>query len=180
MRRLSRWLAPLLLCGLAAPLAAWGDEGEVPAAEGAVTTGDAAAPEAEPAPEESAAPEEAVAPAEADEPEAEEPEEEEAEPSALGEYGASVGNRFLMGFGSLITAPADPVMSAVKPDKEFEELPLAIVTKWPVGFVQGTLLMAHRASSGLLDMTFSPLTPMKMLSPEPRFSIFPGVEHEEY
>jgi len=135
MRRLSLWLALLLVCGLAAP---------------------------------------GVARA-ADEEEAEEEEE-----SALGEYGSEVGNRFLMGLNSILTAPADPAMSAVKPDKEFNELPLAVVTKWPVGFVQGAMLMGHRAVSGLLDITFSLLTPMKMLSPEPRFMIFPGVEHEEY
>jgi hypothetical protein len=172
MGSLPLWLAMLVLvCGLAASSIALADE-EAPAGEAAETA------DPEPAEAEAAAPAEAAAAEQIEE--VEEVEEEEEEESALAEYGASVGNRFLMGLDSVLTAPADPVMSAVKPDKEFDDLPLSIVTKWPVGFVQGALLMGHRATSGVLDMVFSALTPMKMLSPEPRFQIFPNVEHEEY
>jgi hypothetical protein len=105
---------------------------------------------------------------------------EEQEPSALGEYGSDVENRFLIGLNSLITFPADPVMSTVEPAEEFDDLPLASATKYPVGFLQGTLLMAFRASTGLLDVAFAPLTPMTMLSPEPRYMVFPNAEHDEY
>jgi hypothetical protein len=172
----------VLVCGLVASSIALADE-EKPAPEapaGATETtepAEAAEPEAA---ETEAADAEAAPEAVAEAEEPEEVEEEEEEESALAEYGASVGNRFLMGLDSVLTAPADPVMSAVQPDKEFDDLPLSIVLKWPVGFVQGALLMGHRASSGVLDMVFAALTPMKMLSPEPRFQIFPNVEHEEY
>jgi hypothetical protein len=104
----------------------------------------------------------------------------EEEDSAFAEYGKSVGNRYLMGLNSLITFPADPVMSTVQPADEFDALPLAPATKYPVGFVQGTMLSMYRASMGTLDLLFAPLTPMKMLSPEPRYMIFPDVTHEEY
>ena len=105
---------------------------------------------------------------------------EEEEMGAFGEYASTVGNRFLIGINSLITFPADPVMSTVEPDSEFDELPLAVVTKWPVGFVQGSMLMFYRASTGLLDFTFAVFTPMAMLSPEPRYLLFPDAEHDEY
>jgi hypothetical protein len=107
-------------------------------------------------------------------------EEEEDEPSAFAEYGSEVGNRFLIGLNSLITFPADPVMSAVEPAEEFDELPGATVTRYPAGFLQGSLLMAYRASMGLLDVTLAPVTQMKMLSPEPRYLVFSEAEHDEY
>ena len=102
------------------------------------------------------------------------------EESAWGEYGGEVGNRYLIGLNSLITFPADPVMSTAEPDSEFDNLPLAVVTKYPVGFLQGTLLGAFRASAGLLDLVFAPLTPFKELSPEPRYLVFADAQHEEY
>jgi len=108
--------------------------------------------------------------------------EEDAEESATAwrEYGSSVGNRYLVAINSLVTFPADPVMGAVQPLEEFDELPLATATKYPIGFGQGTLLSLYRASMGAFDVVFAPLTPMKLLSPEPRYMIFPGVEHPEY
>ena len=108
------------------------------------------------------------------------PELEEEEDSGFAEYRSAVGNRYLIGLNSFITFPADPVMSTVSPDEGFDELPLASATKWPVGFFQGTLLMAYRASMGVLDLCFAPLTPMRMLSPEPRYLLFANAEHEEY
>lgn len=105
---------------------------------------------------------------------------EQEDDSALAEWSKSVGNRYLMGLNSLITFPADPVMSTVQPAEELDELPLAPATRYPVGFVQGTMLSMYRASMGALDLLFAPLTPMKMLSPEPRYMIFPDVTHEEY
>jgi hypothetical protein len=110
---------------------------------------------------------------------------EEAEESAwagfgkgLGEYGKSVGNRFLVGLNSLITFPADPVMDTVKPRDEFNKLPLAAGTKYIAGLGTGVLLGAYRAGMGVFDVLMAPLTPMKELSPEPRWMIFPGVEPE--
>ena len=103
-----------------------------------------------------------------------------AEDDAYEQYGKKVGNRYLMGVNSLITAPADPVMSTVSPPEEFDELPLAAGTKYPAGLVAGTMLSVYRIGMGAMDILFAPLTPMRMLSPEPRYMIFPDVEHEEY
>jgi hypothetical protein len=102
------------------------------------------------------------------------------EESALAAYGSNVGNRFLMGVNGLITFPADPAMGTVRPREEFEELPLAFATKRVVGLLQGTLLGAYRLGTAPLDMLFAPLTPMRMLSPAPRYMLFPNVEHEWY
>jgi len=99
---------------------------------------------------------------------------------SLGEYGKSVGNRFLVGVNSLVTFPADPVMDTVKPREEFNKLPLSAGTKYIAGFGQGVLLGAYRAGMGVFDVVFAPLTPMKELSPEPRWMIFPGVEPEGF
>lgn len=109
-------------------------------------------------------------------------EEAEAEETATAwkEYGSSVGTRYLVALNSLVTFPADPVMGAVTPREEFNELPLAVATKYPVGFLQGSMLSVFRATMGTFDILFAPLTPMKMLSPEPRYMIFPDVEHPEY
>jgi len=106
--------------------------------------------------------------------------EDEEEESAWAEYGATVRNRSLMGVNSMVTFPADPVMSTVEPREEFEDLPGAVVTSRVVGFFQGVLLGAYRVFAGSLDVLFSPLTPMKMLSPEPRYMLFDDVEHEEF
>ncbi len=105
---------------------------------------------------------------------------DEEEPGPFAEYASTVGNRLLIGLNSVITFPADPVMSAIEPDEEFDELPLAVVTKWPVGFFQGSMLMIYRAYTGVLDLTFAPITPVTMLSPEPRYLLFPDAEHDEY
>ena len=105
---------------------------------------------------------------------------EEEEEGAFAEWGKRVGNRYLMGVNSLVTAPADPVMSTVNPPKEFDDLPLGAGTKYPAGFVAGTMLSAYRFGMGTMDLLFAPLTPMKMLSPEPRYMIFPDVTHEEF
>jgi len=96
------------------------------------------------------------------------------------EYGKSVGNRFLVGVNSLVTFPADPVMDTIKPRDEFNKLPLAAGTKYIAGFGQGVLLGAYRAGMGVFDVVMAPLTPMKELSPEPRWMIFPGVEPEGF
>lgn len=107
---------------------------------------------------------------------------EDEEPGEFAQYASRVQNRFLMGVNSLITWPADPVMGAVDPREEFDELPVAVVSKRIVGLLQGTLLGAYRAGTGALDVVFAPITPMRMLSAEPRYQLFEseGVEHEWY
>jgi hypothetical protein len=105
--------------------------------------------------------------------------EEEEEAGGWSDYGAAVGNRYLMGVTSLATFLGDPPMETVFPEKQWDKLPLSFVTKRVVGFGQGLFLSAYRAGMGTLDLVFAPLTPMKMLSPEPRWNFF-DLEHEEY
>lgn len=96
------------------------------------------------------------------------------------EYGKSVGNRYMVGLNSLITFPADPVMDTVKPREEFDELPLANYgPKYLAGLGTGVMLSLYRAGTGAFDVVFAPLTPMKVLSPEPRYMLFPA-EHPEF
>lgn len=95
-------------------------------------------------------------------------------------YWSETSNRFLMGFNGLITFPADPVMGTVQPREEFDELPLAVASKRVAGFLQGMLLGTFRLGTAPLDMLFAPINPMRMLSPEPRYMLFPGVKHEWY
>jgi len=97
----------------------------------------------------------------------------------FGAYASDVGNRASMGANSLLTFLADPVMSTVKPRAEFDKLPATPVSPYVVGLLQGTLLGAYRATMGTLDLAFSWLTPMRMLSPEPRYNIT-GAEHDRY
>lgn len=104
--------------------------------------------------------------------------EEEAE-SWWAEYGKSVGNRYMIGLNSLITSPADPVMDTVKPRDEFDQLPLADYgPKYVAGLGTGVMLSIYRASTGVFDVLWAPLTPMKVLSPEPRYMLFPATHPE--
>ena len=186
MRKLALWLVFLLAFAVAPPLLA--DEmaeAEEEAAEavGAAEEGmDAAEGEMESAEEEmDAAEEEAeVAEEEADEDWDDFDFGDEEEESGFAAWGSATGNRYLIGVNSMATFLADPVMSAAEPDSEFDELPGATVTKYPVGFVQGTLLGTFRACAGLLDVLLAPLTPFRMLSPEPRYLLFENAEHEEF
>jgi hypothetical protein len=156
--------------------------------EGAAAEEAASAEEGAPA--EQATPAEEAAPAEkapaAESAEAAEPAAsgeaaaEEGEENAFVTYAKSVGNRYLVGLNSLITWPADPVMDTIEPREEFNKLPLSAGTKYVAGFGQGVLLSIYRLGMGACDVAFAPLTPMKMLSPEPRYMIFPGAHHEEY
>lgn len=105
---------------------------------------------------------------------------EAAEQSALSRYGTDVNNRVRMGFNSLFTAPVDPVMGTIEPLEEFAALPGGRVTRYVAGFGQGVLLGVYRAAAGALDLVFAPFTPFAMLSPEPRYTLFEGIEHEAY
>lgn len=96
------------------------------------------------------------------------------------EWSKAVGNRYMVGANSLITFPADPVMDTVKPREEFEELPLAdFGPKYVAGLGTGVMLGIYRAGTGAFDVLWAPITPMKMLSPEPRYTLLPG-EHPEF
>jgi hypothetical protein len=99
---------------------------------------------------------------------------------AVANYEENVGYRFLTGLNSVLTFPADPVMSTIHPLEEFDSLPGAVVTRYFLGLGQGTLLGVYRLTTGALDIAFAIFTPFATLSPEPRYRLFEGVEHEEY
>jgi hypothetical protein len=104
---------------------------------------------------------------------------EEAE-TAWVEYFKNVGNRYMVGLNSLITFPADPVMDTVKPREEFNELPLASYgPKYVAGLGTGLMLSMYRAGTGAFDVLWAPVTPMKVLSPEPRYMLLPA-KHPEF
>ena len=163
-------LACSLLFGYAS--AALADEepaaGDEPAAEEAAP----AAPEesaekaAEPAPAEAAEPEEAAA-------------EEEGEGSFIANWANHVRNTFLAGVNGVITWPADPVMLTINPTEEMSSMPGGVVTGPLVGFGAGTLLGLYRLGTGALDMVLAPLSFFPMFSPEPRYQVIPGWEHQE-
>lgn len=94
------------------------------------------------------------------------------------EYLDATRSHFLTGLNSVITSPADPVMSVVEPLAEYKELPAGSVTGRFVGAIQGSVLAVYRGSTGLLDMLFAPM-PIAILSPEPRYQPIPGFEWEE-
>ena len=87
-------------------------------------------------------------------------------------------NNLLAGLNGLVTSPADPVMAAIHPLEEFDELWGAPVTPHVVGFFQGTFLMVLRATMGAADVAFFPFWVFPTLSPEARYEIIPGYEIE--
>ena len=87
-------------------------------------------------------------------------------------------NNVLAGLNGLATFPADPVMSAIEPPDEFEDMWGAPVTSHTVGFFQGTFLMLYRLTMGVADIAFAPFWVFPTLSPEGRYQIIPGYEIE--
>jgi hypothetical protein len=122
---------------------------------------------------------EPIAPEEAESaPEAEPAAEADAEPGFFVRYGNDVRNTFLAGTNGIITWPADPVMLAVRPTDEMREMPGGVVTGPVTGFFAGTLLGVYRLATGVLDIALCPLSFFPMFSPEPRYQVIPGWEHE--
>jgi len=172
MRSWTISLACSLLLGLAG--AALADDTAAPtemATEEALSAPEEApAAEAPTAPEAAAAEEVATAPEEAA---AEEP-----EAGFFRRYGHHVSNTFLAGANGLITWPADPVMLAVNPTDEMRSMPGGVVTGPVTGFFAGTLQGIYRLATGALDVVLCPLSFFPMFSPEPRYQVIPGWEHE--
>jgi len=123
---------------------------------------------------EAAAPEEAAGEAEV----GEETAAEEPEGSFISRYGDHVRNSFLAGVNGVITWPADPVMLAVEPTEEMRSMPGGVVTGPVVGFFAGTLLGVYRLVTGTMDIALAPLSFFPMFSPEPRYQVIPGWEHQ--
>jgi hypothetical protein len=95
--------------------------------------------------------------------------------------GAAAGrglNNGLAGLQGLLTFPADPVIYAMDPPKDFEDLPGAPVLSPVLGMFTGIVMSTYRASMGLFDILFLPIWVMPTLSPEPEITIFEGVSYE--
>ncbi|MFQ5416723.1 MAG: hypothetical protein ACE5FL_06705 [Myxococcota bacterium] len=87
-------------------------------------------------------------------------------------------NSLLAGLNGIVTAPADPIMAAVQPIEDFEDMWGAPWTSHPIGLLQGTMLMPYRLVMGVLDIAFAPFWVFPTLSPEARYEIIPGYEIE--
>jgi len=85
-------------------------------------------------------------------------------------------NNVLAGLNGLLTAPADPVASAIAPPEEFDELWGAPVTSHTLGFFQGVVMLPYRVVMGALDIAFAPFWVFPTLSPEARFDLVPGYD----
>jgi hypothetical protein len=142
--------------------------GEEPAAEEAAPAAaeETATETSEPAAAESAPEEEAAA-------------EEEGEPGFISNWANHFRHTFLAGVNGVITWPADPVMLTVRPTEEMSSLPGGVVTGPLVGFGAGTLLGLYRLGMGAPDIALAPLSFFPMFSPEPRYQVIPGWEHQE-
>jgi hypothetical protein len=92
---------------------------------------------------------------------------EEEEPSAFQEYASGVGHTALIGLNGVLTCVADPVMATRETEPHV------------LGFVAGLAQMPYRAVMGALDLAFAPVPGLPMLSPEPRFKLFPWIVHDE-
>ena len=97
---------------------------------------------------------------------------------AAANYGADIGQKAMIGFNGILTYPADPVMSTVQPLDEFREMGTGVVTAWPIGLAQGTLLSVWRLTTGIWDLSFFWAPAMQTVSPAVRYSVFPNLEHE--
>ena len=95
---------------------------------------------------------------------------------AFTDYLGESANTFLTGLNGVITMPMDPVVGGATPVDELESVP---VVGHIFGVIQGTMLGLYRVTTGALDMVFAPL-PMVTLSPEPRYTVIPGFEHEDF
>jgi len=101
---------------------------------------------------------------------------EEEEPGLLLTYLLSVKTRMLTGLNGIATAPADPVMATVNTPKAFAK---AGYVRRPLGFASGCVLMAYRTFSGAVDLGFSAIPGIPVVSPVPRYKLIPGFEHED-
>jgi hypothetical protein len=83
------------------------------------------------------------------------------------------------GTTSVIEAPADVVWHVISPPDDFvEELPAGQVTGRMVGVFSGPLLAIYRLGMGVTDLLFAPIWVFPVMSPEPRWELFEGVEYQ--
>lgn len=101
---------------------------------------------------------------------------EDEEPGAFRSYLSQRGNNFKGGLNGFITWPADPVMRTVNAKEMFPDWwpPFNYVT----AFFAGTLEGVYRLVMGTVDMVFTPIPAMSMLSPVQRYEVVP-FEHDD-
>lgn len=107
---------------------------------------------------------------------AQEDDEEEEEPGAFRSYLIERGNNFRGGLNGFITWPADPVMRTVEAPDMFPDW-------WPpfnymTAFLAGTFEGVYRLVMGTMDIVFTPVPKMPMLSPVQRYEVVP-FEHDD-
>lgn len=84
-------------------------------------------------------------------------------------------NNFFAGINGIATAPADPVMMALKPPAAFDELPGPMQwSKRPLGAIAGVLFCAYRIGMGAFDVALTPFWIFPTLSPEAHWDLIPG------
>jgi hypothetical protein len=89
-------------------------------------------------------------------------------------------NNLMAGINGLATFPADPVMSAWQPPDSLGELPGAPATAHVAGVGHGALMMAYRATMGVMDVLLFPFWVFPTLSPEAHFNVFGDTYEIEY
>jgi len=103
---------------------------------------------------------------------------EDEEPTMFDEYLRGVGYTYAAGSNGIITSFADPVAFTTQGDEVFEELPTPSVTGGLVGFPAGIFQGLYRAVMGVCDLVFAPIPGVPMLSPVPRYRLWP-FEHDD-
>lgn len=89
-------------------------------------------------------------------------------------------NNLMAGINGLLTFPLDPVWSTIAPPEPTEGMFGEPVTPHVVGLGHGVLLMAYRATMGVLDVALFPFWVFPTLSPEARYEVFSTSYEIEY
>jgi hypothetical protein len=100
------------------------------------------------------------------------------EPSMFVEYLRGVGTTYAAGSNGILTFPADPVAFTTEGDEVFSELPASSLTGGLVGFPAGLFQGLYRATMGVCDLVLAPFPGVPMLSPVPRYRLWP-FEHDD-
>jgi hypothetical protein len=85
----------------------------------------------------------------------------------------------LRGVNGVLTFVADPIVEAIEPPEDIEEVPGSSVLRHPFGFVYGSAIGIYRAASGVFDVALTPLWVVPGVSPIPRFDLIPFYELED-
>ena len=105
-------------------------------------------------------------------------EDEDEEPSMFAEYLRGAGYTYAAGSNGILTFLADPVGFAIEGDEVFSELPAPKVTGRIVGVGAGFVQGIYRVMMGVCDLVLAPVPGVPMLSPVPRYRLWP-FEHED-